>query len=200
MLTSTETANKIAHDHQKPTENYCSSLDHSQKLKKDLSYGEKIGANRTQTLQAPHRKFDPSLLDENITTTKCIKFHVEKPIVRTPRPQHFNEWLSKQVPAERSASEVGRPSELDFATSLELSRKWTTTATFAMEESALPTPRQKVPETTLETRADPVSYRSYNSHHHHAPMLWQKLGRKWDQVQLRESMSNQDSEKEKLIL
>ena len=141
----------------------------------------------------PHRKVDDSLFDGNITTSKCINFHVEKPIVRSPRPQHFNQWIAKFQP---KSAETYKP---DLLHRLEQQRKWTTTARFAMEESALPTLRYSIPESTLESSADPVSSQ-LNKNRVSAPMLWQHFGRTWDAAQLRKSMSSLGKQKENLIL
>ena len=135
----------------------------------------------------PHRKDDSSFFDNGLTTTNTIRFHVDKPIVRTPRPSDFNLWLVQHS----SPGDIKNAREpLDIVDSLATHRKWTSSATFAMQESALPTPKKNVPATTQEMHVDPVSsgHRSHNNRYN-APMLWQQLGRKWDSVQLRGSYS-----------
>ena len=133
-------------------------------------------------IRGPHRRCEPSCFDECVSTSNAIKFHVEKTIVRTPRPVEFNQWLEQYV------SSKSPKRACDLVNSLATNRQWTSTAEFSMKESALPTPRRRAPTTTLEEIVDPMKS-SLNKRYGNAPMLWQDIGRKWDLVQLRKPIS-----------
>ncbi len=136
----------------------------------------------------PQRKIDDSFFDDFVPTSDSIKFHVNKSIVRTPRPSDFNSWLTQYA----SPREVNKNVSLDIVDRLATHRKWTSSTAVAMQDSALPTPKKlNVPGTTTqEMHPDPVrlSHRLlHNNPHSDSPMLWQQLGRKWDSVQSRGS-------------
>ena len=129
----------------------------------------------------PRSQFD-SIFSPSVTSSNSIRYHVDKPIVRTPRPQDFNQWLDQYVSPKRPKNK-----SLDLVSSLATHRKWTSTAESAMQDSALPiTRRLTVPATTREEVADPVRSSRGRLIHESSPMLWQEVGRKWDSVQRRE--------------
>ena len=129
-------------------------------------------------------------------TSDCIRYHIEKPIVRSPRPQDFHVSL-QPFAASKKASRNARGADTT-AERLSLQRKWTTTTKEATEERALPTIRPVAPIRTLEECADPVTCRLPKSHR--CSMLWQRLGRRWDAIQMRHTMPPLGKQKEEFIL
>ena len=116
----------------------------------------------------------------NRSVDNTILLSTEKPIVRAPRPQEFNQKLltlmRQQPPSDRKRSNGYTDADR---------RRWTTTSQAAADEYALPIPKCSVPESTLEAFADPVRYRARESGPR--PCLWQLYTREWDMKQLRES-------------
>lgn len=139
-----------------------------------------------QPSRVPHRRVDPSYFDDSVSTSTSINYHTEKPIIRTPRPREFNQWLNQYLYTMRPKNTVA-PRSVDMVNSLATHRQWTSATAFALQEFAPRPPTRLVPSTTREESVDPVSscLRSSNKCHHKSPMLWQELGRKWDFVQFR---------------
>ena len=156
-------------------------------------------SKRQHDPKGPHRLLEnSSLVSNDITTSSHIKYHVEKPIVRSPRPQDFSKHLTRYQHLKEEPRESTKDECFDIIRKLQLQRKWTTTTRGAMEESALPVPKWRPgSHTTLEEITDPVSSRFSSKHYNGAPMIWQHVGRWWDAVQVRESMNKQ---KENLTL
>ena len=158
-----------------------------------------FNSKRQRDPKGPHRLLEnSSLISNDITTSSHIKYHVEKPIVRSPRPQDFSKHLARYRHLKEEPRENTKDEFFDIIHKLQLQRKWTTTARGAMEESALPMPKWRPgSHTTLEEITDPVSSRFSSKHYNGAPMVWQHIGRWWDAVQLREAINKQ---KENLTL
>ena len=148
--------------------------------------------------RAPHRRLkcdSPTALGVGRASTR-IPLLVEKPIVRSPRPSEFNEYLrtTTAVPRDSSRSRVKLQTTLledklptilrdDHVQLLSRRRLYTSTTREATEEAALPTPRRNVPRTTLEREADPVRCRAVR--YSPRPCEWQHYAREWDAMQLR---------------
>ena len=151
--------------------------------------------------KGPHRRLTAAGLDSGAVASNTVYLSLDKPIVRSPRPQDFNrkllqhtEKLSQQRAFEfaarnkkkhdiKSAKKFFCDEEVNR---ISVQRKWTSTTREATEESALPTPRYSVPQTTLETCADPVKHRAQK--YHPDPSLWQQYAREWDSAQFRKPM------------
>ena len=117
----------------------------------------------------------------SLPTSDCIRYHVDKPIVRTPRPQDFHTYLHQFKKSSNTA-------KTSLHERLLHRRLWTTTSEAANKESALPTPRPlSVPEKTME-QYGPDSVTCQQVHNLVHPMLWQRLGRQWDAFQIRDIM------------
>ena len=150
--------------------------------------------------KAPHRRLksdSPTALGVGRASTR-IPLLVEKPIVRSPRPSEFNEYLltcrTVAVPQDSSRSRVKLQTTFltdklpsifcaDHVQFLSRKRLYTSTTREATEEAALPTPRRNVPRTTLEREADPVRFRAVR--YPPRPCEWQHYAREWDAMQLR---------------
>lgn len=147
--------------------------------------------------KGPHRVLNASdaVGVGGTTTSDCIRYHIEKSIVRSPRPQDFH--VSLQQFARKKSSRSAHDADTAVERLL-LERKWTTTTKKATEETALPTVRPIAPNRTLEECADPVTCRLVKSHR--CPMLWQQLGRRWDAVQMRDPMPPLGKQKDEFIL
>ena len=158
-----------------------------------------INSKRQHDPKGRHRFLEnSSLISNDITTSSHIKYHIEKPIVRSPRPQDFSKYLARYRHLKEEPMESTKDEFFDIIRKLQLQRKWTTTARGAMEESALPMPKWRPgSHTTLEEITDPVSSRFSSKHYNGAPRVWQHIGRWWDAVQVREAINKQ---KENLTL
>ena len=113
-----------------------------------------------------------------------IRLAEEKPIVRSPRPQNFNQELlaiSKAYTATIANAKKDKNS--NEVQERALKRRWISTTREATKDSVLPTPRFQVPQTTLEVHADPVRYRVKRTSPE--PHVWQCYAREWDMMQLR---------------
>ena len=118
----------------------------------------------------------------SLPTSYCIRYHVDKPIVRTPRPQDFHTYLQPFTKSCRNATKTPLYERLLHR------RFWTTTSEAANKESALPAPSclPAVPKRTMEQcGANPVTCQQVHNYVH--PMLWQRLGRQWDAFQMRDT-------------
>ena len=87
----------------------------------------------------------------------------EKPIVRSPAPQHFNRELLTRTSHRDRTLLCGRSAHnRRRRLSLSSQYSWSTTSGEAVAEDCLPIPKYPVPVTTLEQHADPVTRRGRN--------------------------------------
>ena len=117
----------------------------------------------------------------SLPTSECIHYHVDKPIVRTPRPQDYDKYL-------QLFKKPTNVNNMSLYERLVLQRIWTTTTKEASEESAIPTTRPAMPNNTLEQHG-PDLLTCRPPHNHYNPMLWQRMGRRWDAFQIREPVT-----------
>lgn len=126
--------------------------------------------------KGPHR-----IVKETICHPEdSIWYHIQKPIVRYPRPQDFHVSLKPYSKVQQCAGnnfKISRPVDKLF-----LRRKWTTTTEEATEELSRPILIVETPDTTLEKQVDPVKLQMKDKQF---PMLWQNIGRRWDAIQIR---------------
>lgn len=148
-----------------------------------------LALNGTVGTSVQKRRLDSTFFGYSATSSSTIKFHLDKHIVRTPRPQHLDQWLNQFVLL--SAKRV-KKKPLDLVSSLACHRTWKSTAAAAMQhDSALPVNRRIVPSSTKEELVDPVHSRPRpHNEKFSLPMLWQETGRKWDSVQRRGPMTH----------
>ena len=140
--------------------------------------------------KCPHRHIvTDRIVEQGVMTT--LQLSMEKPIVRSPRPQDFNREMRAFVQQREStlvrAEKANKRSPFDEEINRQsIQRRWTSKTREATEECALPTPTYPAPESTLEPCPDPVSHRAqkYNS----KPCVWQQYAREWDMMQLRKPM------------
>ena len=112
----------------------------------------------------------------------------EKPIVRSPPPQRFNqELLARTSHRARTLMLPGRAAQNNRRRRISLSSqyRWSTTSGEAAAEGSLPTPKYPVPMTTLEEHADPVRQRRTRNQALPEPSIWQQFAREWDMLQAR---------------
>ena len=125
-----------------------------------------------------------------------VACHGEKSIVNSPRPQNFYATIEKFIREPRNPSVpcLSRNTLHHLA----LKRKWTTTTRAGTDESALPTPRQPAPGSTLQSTSDPLTLpKCYTK----LPTLQQTAsGKTWAANQTRAPIARVLSEKENLIL
>ena len=144
-----------------------------------------LNATVGTSVQQKRLELDSTFFGHSATSSSTIKFHVDKHIVRTPRPQHLGQWLNQYtLPSTKRVTK--KP--LDLVSSLASDRTWKSTTASAMQHDSTHTtaiPRI-VPSSTKEELVDPVQSlpRAYNKPFS-LPMLWQETGRKWDSVQRR---------------
>lgn len=150
--------------------------------------------------KGPHRKLTTAELGSGAVASNTMLLSLDKPIVRSPRPQdlnrkllHHTEKMSQKRAfefADRSKNKHDKSAKGFFCdeevNKISAQRKWTSTTREATEESALPTPRYSVPHTTLETCADPVKHPAQK--YRPNPCLWQQYAREWDSTQFRRPM------------
>ena len=149
--------------------------------------------------KGPHRRLvvgdRPTALGLGTTAPSTIHLSSDKPIVRLPCPGEFNHELLAST--ARLEKQLGTPlratQRKDFGyycneevNRISVQRRWTSTTREATEESALPTLKYSVPQTTLEACADPVRHRTQK--YQPAPCIWQQYAREWDVLQLRRPM------------
>lgn len=109
----------------------------------------------------------------------------EKPIVRSPAPQHFNRELLTRISHRDTTLLRGRAAQnRRRRLSVSSQYSWSTTSGEAAAEGCLPTPKYPVPVTTLERHADPVTRRGRNLAPPE-PSIWQQFAREWDMLQAR---------------
>ena len=109
----------------------------------------------------------------------------EKPIVRSPAPQRFNQELLARISHRDRTLLRGRAAQnRRRRLSLSSQYSWSTTSGEAAAEGCLPTPKYPVPVTTLEQHADPVTQRGKNLALPE-PSIWQQFAREWDMLQAR---------------
>ena len=110
----------------------------------------------------------------------------EKPIVRSPAPQRFNQELLARIShRDRLTLLRGRAAQnRRRRLSLSSQYSWSTTSGEAAAEGCLLTPKYPVPVTTLEQHADPVAQRGKNLALPE-PSIWQQFAREWDMLQAR---------------
>ena len=145
--------------------------------------------------KGPHRRLTTAGLYSEAVASNAMNLSLDKPIVRSPRPQDFNRELlhrtekisQEQTFAAQNKNKRAKEFYCDKKVNrISVQRRWTSTTREATEESALPTPRYSVPQSTLETCADPVKPRAQKYHPH--PCFWQQYAREWDSVQFRKPM------------
>ena len=111
----------------------------------------------------------------------------EKPIVRSPAPQHFNRELLTRISHRDTTLLRGRAAQSQNRMrrlSVSSQYSWSTTSGEAAAEGCLPIPKYPVPVTTLERHADPVTRRGRNLAPPE-PSIWQQFAREWDMLQAR---------------